>query len=289
MSGLPERVGVTTKKGLLMTILVSGATGTVGRHIVSQLLERGESVRALSRDPQRADLPEGVDVVRGDLTDADAFRRVVEGCGAVHFITFHGEFGETLTNGAELVAAVEAAGARRVSVLSGWDESTLEPALRESGLAWALLAPVEFMSNAREWAPEVVSDHRVRSLADWPSAMVHEADIAAVAVEVLLGAPAAGQTYYLTGPEALTPAERTARIAGALGEEVTWSRLTEDEERERLRAFGYDEGYVEFGVELAKNPPEIGQVVQDTVTRLTGRPGRTFAQWAHENVELFRA
>lgn len=272
-----------------MTILVSGATGTVGRHIVSQLVERGENVRALTRDPQRANLPEGVDIVRGSLTDADAVRRAVEGCDAVHFITFNGEFGETLANGAALVAAVEAAGVSRVSVLSGWDESTLEPALRESGLAWALLAPVEFMSNAREWAPEVVSDRRVRTLADWPSAMVHEADIAAVAVEVLLGGAADGQTYYLTGPEALTPAERTACIADALGEEVTWIRLTEEEERERLRAFGYDDGYVEFGIELAKNPPEIGQVVQDTVTRLTGRPGRTFAQWACENVEQFRS
>lgn len=272
-----------------MTILVSGATGTVGRHIVSQLRERGESVRALTRDPQRANLSEGIEVVRGDLTDVEAFRRAVEGCDAVHFITFNGEFGETLTNGPELVAAAEDAGVRRVSVLGGWDESTLEPALRESELAWALLAPVEFMSNAREWAPEVVSDRRVRTLADWPSAMVHEADIAAVAVAVLQGAPAEGQTYYLTGPEALTPAERTARIAEAIGEEVAWIRLTEDEERERLRSFGYDEGYVEFGVELALNPPEIGQVVQDTVTRLTGRPGRTFAQWAHENADLFRA
>lgn len=272
-----------------MTILVTGATGTVGRHIVGQLVERGRSVRALTRDPQRANLPEGVEVVRGDLTDADAFARAIEGCDAVHFITFNGEFGETLTNGVELVAAAEAAGVQRVSVLGGWDESTLEPALRESDLAWALLAPVEFMSNAREWAPEVVSDRRVRTLADWPSAMVHEADIAAVAVEVLLGAPAEGQTYYLTGPQALTPAERTACIADAIGEEVTWIRLTEDEERERLRAFGYDEGYVEFGVELAKNPPEIGQVVQDTVARITGRPGRTFAQWARENAGLFRA
>jgi uncharacterized protein YbjT (DUF2867 family) len=272
-----------------MTILVSGATGTVGRHIVDQLMDRGERVRALTRDPQRANLPAGVDVVRGDLTDADSFRQAAEGCDAVHFITFNGEFGETLTNGPDLVAAAEAAGVRRVSVLSGWDESTLEPALQTSGLAWALLAPVEFMSNAREWAPEIASDRRVRTLANWPSAMVHEADIAAVAVEVLLGAPAEGQTYYLTGPEALTPAERTARIAEAIGEDVTWIRLTEEEERERLRAFGYDEGYVEFGVELAKNPPAIGQSVQDTVTRLTGRPGRTFAQWARENAELFRA
>ncbi|WP_309103364.1 NAD(P)H-binding protein [Microbacterium sp.] len=275
-----------------MTILVTGATGTVGRHVVRQLLDRGESVRALSRDPQRANLPHQVEVIRGDLADAESFGRAVDGCEAVHLITFTGEFGEPLTNGPELIAAAEKAGVRRASVLGGWDQSTLEPALESAHLPWALLAPVEFMANAREWAPEIVSDRRVRTLADWPSAMVHEADIAAVAVQVLLDASGdltGGQTYQLTGPEALTPAERAARIGAALGEEVTWLQLTEDEERERLRSFGYDEDYVEFGIELAKNPPVIGQVVQDTVPRLTGRPGRTFAQWAQENVELFRS
>ncbi|WP_243230215.1 SDR family oxidoreductase [Microbacterium sp. CIAB417] len=271
-----------------MTILVTGATGSVGRHIVDQLVERGERVRALTRDPARARLPRDVDAVRGDLTDLESMRSAMEGCDAVHFITFDGAFGTTLQNGPELVELAEAAGIRRISVLGGWDESTLEPALRAASIPWAQLAPVEFMTNALEWAPEIAGTRRVRTLAAWPSAMVHPADIAAVAVVLLTEDDHDGRTYYLTGPEALTPAERASRIGDALGEEVTWVQLSEEEERERLRGYGYDEEYVEFGLELAKNPPEIGQVVQDTVTRLTGQPGRTFAQWARENAAAFR-
>lgn len=271
-----------------MTILVTGATGKVGRHIVQQLVERGADVRALTRDPDRAKFPDGVVAVRGDLTDTESVRAALEGCEAVHFITFTGDFTSTLENGAELVAAAESAGIRRVSVLGSWDESTLEPALRASSLPWAQLAPVEFMSNALEWAPEITANRRVRTLADWSSAMVHEADIAAVAVAVLTEDGHGGQTYFLTGPEALTPRERADRIGAALGEDVSWVRLTEGEERERLRSYGYDEDGVAFGIELATNPPEVGQVVQDTVTRLTGQPGRTFAQWAQENVDAFR-
>lgn len=112
--------------------------------------------------------PVSLGEVAAHLTDVETFRQAVESCVAVHLITFNGEFGETLTNGTELVAAAEAAGVQRVSVLSGWDESTVEPALRESDLDWALLAPVESMSNAREWALEIVSERRVRTLADWP-------------------------------------------------------------------------------------------------------------------------
>ncbi|WP_460797113.1 NAD(P)H-binding protein [Microbacterium sp. GXF0217] len=271
-----------------MTILVTGATGNVGRHVVAQLAERGESVRALTRTPERAQFPDGVVAVQGDLTDLDSMRAAMAGCEAVHFITFDGATGAPLQNGADLVALAAASGVRRISVLGGWVESTLEPALRTGTVAWAQLAPVEYMTNALEWAPEVAEHRRVRTLADWPSAMVHADDIAAAAIVLLTEDGHDGQLYYLTGPEALTPAERAARLGEALGERVEWIHLDEDEEIERLRALGHDEEYVAFGLELAKNPPEVGQTVQDTVTRLTGQPGRTFAQWARENVEAFR-
>ncbi|MFB7250995.1 SDR family oxidoreductase [Microbacterium sp. NPDC056234] len=271
-----------------MTILVTGATGNVGRRIVAQLAERGESVRALTRHPEQAQFPEGVVAVQGDLTDLDSMRAAMDGCEAVHFITFDGATGAPLHNGTELVALAEASGVRRISVLGGWFESTLEPALRAGSIPWAQLAPVEYMTNTFDWTPEVAQHRRVRTLADWPSAMIHADDIAAVAIVLLTQDGHDGQVYYLTGPEALTPAERAARIGAALGETVEWIHLTEDEERERLRSLDYGEEYVAFGVELAKNPPQVGQIVQDTVTRLTGQPGRTFAQWARENADAFR-
>lgn len=117
---------------------------------------------------------------------------------------------------------------------------------------------------------------------------MHEADIAAVAVTALTQDGHAGQTYPLTGPEALTPVERTRILAEATGEDIAFVHLSEDAERARLRGYGYDEDYVEFGIQLATSTPDVAAVVLPTVTDVTGRPARTFAQWAHEHAEHFR-
>lgn len=271
-----------------MTILVTGATGTIGRHLVHQLHEARHPVRALTRTPASADLPAGVEVVAGDLTDPSTLGPVFDGVTAVHLITFGGDDGEPLATGPALVDLATGAGVRRVTVLGGWDESTVEPALRGSTLGWTVLAPGEFMSGALEWADAVREQGVVRQLATWPSAVVHDADIAAVAVVALTEDGHAGRTYPITGPEALTPAERVRLIGEAVGREVGFEQLDEDQERERLRSYGYPEDYVEFGIRLATDPPAQAPVVHPTVERVTGRPARTFAQWAVENADAFR-
>lgn len=271
-----------------MTILVTGATGTVGRHLVGQLTDAGHPVRALTRDPAAANLPDGVDVVAGDLTDPATLTQAFDGVTAAHLITFGGDDGEPLTTGPQLVQLAIQARVRRVSVLGGWDESSVEAALRASDVAWTLLAPVEFMSGALEWANSVREHGVVRSLANWPSAVVHEADIAAVAMTALTQDGHAGQTYPITGPQALTVAERTRLIGGALGRDVAFEQLTEDQERDRLRSYGHPEDHVEFGIQLAMNPPPQAGVVHPTVEQVTGRPAHTFAQWASEHADAFR-
>lgn len=276
-----------------MTILATGATGatgTVGRHLVQQLLESGRRVRALTREPSRADLPDGVELVRGDLTAPDTLAPALDGVTGLHLITFGGgDEGEPLTTGPELVQLATRAGVRHVTVLGGWEETSVEGALRAGDLDWTVLAPVEFMSGALEWADAVRAEGTVRLLGTWPSAVVHEADIAAEALTALTEDGHAGRTYPITGPQALTPAERTRLIGEAIGRDVTFEQLTEDQERERLRSYGYPEDYVEFGIQLATNPPDQAPVVQPTVEQVTGRPGRAFAQWATENADAFRA
>jgi uncharacterized protein YbjT (DUF2867 family) len=259
-----------------MTILVAGATGTVGSHIVTQLAEAGHDVRALSRS--KAEPP----YVQGDL--ADAATLPLDGVTALHLITFSGD--TPLTNGAEIVARARRAGVRRITVLSGWEESSVEQALRESDIGWTLLQPVEFMSNAVEWAESVRTERVVRSFANWPSSVVHEADIAAVAVTALVEEGHAGRTHMITGPEALTAQQRAAEIGRALGEEVRFEKLTEEQERARLEPYGPD--YVEFGIALGANPPDTAALVLPTVEQVTGRPARTFAQWADEHAASFR-
>jgi uncharacterized protein YbjT (DUF2867 family) len=105
-----------------MTILITGATGTVGRHLVQQLADAGQAVRAQTRNPAPAELPAGVDVVAGDLTDPATLAGACDGVTAAHLITLGGDDGESLTTGAELVGLAVRAGVRRVTVRGGWDE-----------------------------------------------------------------------------------------------------------------------------------------------------------------------
>jgi uncharacterized protein YbjT (DUF2867 family) len=274
-----------------MTILVTGATGTVGRQIVAQLVERGLPVRALTRNPAAARLPAAVEVAYGDLAAPQSLTPALEGVTALHLITVTGDgYADhaSLQTGPEIVELAAKAGVRRVSVLSGWDESSVEEALRAGDLGWTQLLCVEFMANALDWAESIRAEGVVRVFGNHPGAVVHEADIAAVAVAALIEEGHAGRSYSLTGPQALTPAERARQIGEALGREIRFEELSEERYRATLRAAGESDEMIEFAVQLGANPPDAGSVVLPTVEEVTGRPGRTFAQWATEHAAAFR-
>jgi uncharacterized protein YbjT (DUF2867 family) len=177
---------------------------------------------------------------------------------------------------------------RRVSVLSGWEESSVEQALRAGDLGWTRLLCVEFMANALDWAASIRDEGVVRVFGNHPGAVVHEADIAAVAVAALTEDGHAGRSYLLTGPEALTPAGRAGLIGAAVGREIRFEEMSEEQYRAALRAAGESDEMIEFAVRLGAAPPEAGSAVLPTVEQVTGRPGRTFAQWAAEHAAAFR-
>ncbi len=273
-----------------MTILVTGATGTVGRHVVGELIEAGQRVRALTRDPARASFPAGVEVVAGDLTVTDSLVPVLEGVTAVHLITFGGDDYGSLRNGQEIVDLAVKAGVRRVTVLGGWDEGTLEPAVKASSLSWTFLQPTEFMANALQWAESIRTEGVVREpFAGATTAMVHEADIAAVAARALVEDGHAGRAYGLTGPERLNIPDKVRVIGEAIGRQIRFVELTEQEAREKMAAEGQPEELIEFLVNVFGNVPEEPNIVNSNVEKVTGRPARTFAEWAAEHADAFRA
>lgn len=271
-----------------MRILVTGATGQVGRHLVEELHRGAHDVRALTRHPGNATFPDGIQVVEGDLTKTETLRSAFDGVDAIHFITFGGDDFADLTNGPELVDLAERSGVRRATVLGGWSPTSVETALERSSIDRTLLQPVEFMANTLEWADELRASGTLSALATYPSATVHEADIAAVAARAFTERGHAGRTYPLTGPEALTPQERLRILAEETGSDFSFVQLTEEQERARLRGYGYDDDYVEFGIQLATNPPATAGRILPTVQDVTGSPARTFAQWARENAARFR-
>ncbi|MFF6876127.1 NAD(P)H-binding protein [Streptomyces sp. NPDC012474] len=271
-------------------ILVTGATGTVGRQVVAELLDRGHEVRALTRDAARASFPAGVEVVEGDLTEPDGLAPALEGVTGLHLITFGGAAFSPLETGPRLLELARSAGVRRVTVLHGGGPTPLEDAVRaDDGVDGTVLMPVEFMANALEWADGIVAAGEVREpFVDRLSSMVHEGDIGAVAAVALTQEGHGGQEYVITGPEVLTVGDKVKTIAAAVGREITLIELTKEEAVAQWRAAGLPEDVVGFLLEAYGNTPEVGRTVSGVVEKVTGRPARSFAQWAAEHADTFR-
>lgn len=268
-----------------MRILIAGSTGTVGRQIVAQLVAQGHSVRALTRNPE-ATLP-GAEMFVGNLTDPASLAPALEGIEALHLITFDGGGYQPLETGADIVELAGRAGVKRVTVLGGNEESAIEKALRDSDLAWTVVQPVEFMANALAWASAV----RGAGVISEPfisrrSAMVHEADIAAVAVAALTQDGHGGKVYTVTGPAALTVSDKVEMLSKAIGREIRLDELTEAQARAKWAGEGLAAQIIDFLI-WAYDTPEVGYTVASTVREVTGQPARTFAQWCAENARAF--
>ncbi|TVX92396.1 SDR family oxidoreductase [Paenibacillus agilis] len=269
-----------------MTILVTGATGTVGRHVVDQLLRRGQKVRALTRNPQ-AILPEGVEIAVGDLSDPSTLDAAFEGVTAIHLMTTGAEY-VPLQTGLEIVALAKKAGVRKVTVLWTGEKGSVEQAVEASDLEWTQLQPVEFMSNVRKWTDSISKEGIVRDLFSGSlNASVHEADIGRVAAVALTEDGHAGKEYILTGPEVLSVTDQVRIIGEAIGQTLTLLETTEEEEREQMRKMGVREDVINFVISWHLNPPPIAYTVLPTIEEVLGQPAYTFKQWAEENASYF--
>ncbi|HEU5108113.1 MAG TPA: NAD(P)H-binding protein, partial [Micromonosporaceae bacterium] len=196
-----------------MTILVTGATGNVGRNVVEGLVRAGAKVRALTRTPDRFRFPDEVEVVGGDLAAPETVRPALAGVEALYLFPLAyltpqiRSFEDVITTEA-IVGLAAAAGVGRVVMLGSSDPDFLglERVVEESGMAWTILRPGEFAVNKLDqWGPSIRSGDVVRTAyADAWGTPIHEADIADVAVAALLEDGHAGAHYELTGPAALT-------------------------------------------------------------------------------------
>lgn len=268
-----------------MTTLVTGATGNTGRHVVAELVRRGEHVRALTRDPRAAArrLPAGVELVAGTHNEPDTLDGALEGVDRLHLTVTAG----TAEAGPRLVQRAVEAGVQRFTVVWGGAVGPAEQAVAESGVEWTRLEPQEFMSNTLTWVDSIRAEGIVREPYDHPSALVHEADIAAVAAAALLDDGHAGRAYNLTGPETLTPRERIAILSRATGREISLVPMTHEEAVERLMASGVSRADADYVIGWYAAPNAEAVTVVDTVERVTGRAPRTFAQWVAEHAERF--
>ncbi|WP_030564536.1 NAD(P)H-binding protein [Streptomyces aureocirculatus] len=281
-------------------IVVTGATGNVGRALVSLLADEGVPVRALTRDPARAGaMPGGAEVVRfAPSAEPAAMAEAFAGADALFLHLAAG--GE---HTAALLEAARAGGVRHVVALSSiivdHDDAAghplhdvhaaLEEHVRASGLDWTFLRPGAFSTNARQWAAQIRAGDTVRGpFAKLLLAPVHEGDIAAVAARALLDtATHTGAVHSLTGPEALTTEEQVHQLGRALGRDLRYVEISPAEVTPDM--FPHVEPEM-LPVFLASLGAAVGgdTDLTTTVRDVTGRPARTFARWAEEHADDFR-
>ncbi|MCK7622343.1 NAD(P)H-binding protein [Streptomyces sp. RS10V-4] len=278
-------------------ILVTGATGNVGRAVVGELVAAGADVRALVRRPEAAGLPGEVQVFGGDLSRPESLERALAGSDTVFLV-----WPFLATEGAPAVVEAIARQARRVVYLSssGVDEraerqtdpinqlhAEMERLLAGSGVAWTVLRANTLASNARGWAEQIRTTDAVRGPDIAATAVVHERDVAAVARRVLTEDGHAGATYVLTGPEVLSRADQVRAIGEAIGRPVRFESVPVQVARQRMLADGRPPALVEALLASAESRP-ASHVITSTVAALTGAPARTFHAWAEEHAGIFR-
>jgi uncharacterized protein YbjT (DUF2867 family) len=258
-------------------IVVTGATGNIGRPLVAALESAGEEVRAVSRRGPFA----------GDLSDAASLRPAFEGASAV-FLLLPPDFRGPLEPVLE-----QAAGARVVLLSSqgvgtGRHPSFFEDAVRASGLQWTILRPGGFASNALQWAESVRSSRTLSApFGDVALPLIDPADIAAVAAAVLVDSSHAGLTYELTGPALISPRDQAAAIGTAVGEPVQFVSQTREEALSSFLNFMPPE-VAEATLDILGSPSPAEQWVSPDVSQVLGRPPRPFVDWAARNAVTFK-
>ncbi|GAA1224352.1 hypothetical protein GCM10009676_02330 [Prauserella halophila] len=271
------------------TVLVTGATGQVGRHVVAGLRDAGVRVRALTRDPDTADLPGDVEVVAGSQLDTVELARHLDDVSAV-FLMLPGFDLDALAESVDVLGervrhvVLLSSGAVRDDVSPGDQpgpiahaHAVVEEAIRATGVSWTFLRPYGFAANSLAWAPAIRSRRPVAMVApEVPTAPVDERDIAAVAVRALTEDGHEGARHELTGPELLTPARQLEVIGEVTGRHVTWEEQpAEDWARSLLGPDTPDEVIAGMVADLTDRDP----VRTDTVARVTSRPAHTYRDW----------
>ena len=283
----------------MLRILVIGATGTVGRQVVSQLASREIPVRTLVRNPQTADLPPQVEIVRGDLTVPDSLEPCLAGIDTVFLVW--------TAPPSAVAAALDriTRQARRIVFLSAplktphplFQQNNalrtlteqIERRIDTSSREWTFLRPGMFAANSLNWwAPQIRSGNLVRwPYLDVPTAPVDERDIAAVGVRALTEDSHNHAEYVLTGPQSLTHREQISTIADVLGRELRIEELSPDEAR-RVGLPSVPSGAENMLLNAWAAAAGQPAYFTSTVEQITGIPPRTFRQWITDHVSAFQ-
>ena len=276
-----------------MTIVVTGATGNVGRPLVSELAAAGARVRAVTRTPEAAGFPDGVEAV---YSAVDA----LPGAAAVFLNSraLGGELADVVAlarrSGVTKLVALSAINAdddfsRQPSRFRGDRNKEVEQLAVDSGLDWVSLRPAVFASNfVGMWSAQVRAGDVVGGpYAAASAAPIVETDIAAVAAQALLTDELVGQRIPLTGPQALTNSELVETIGTVLGRPLRYLEVPADVVRQRFIGLGLGAEFADAYTAMLADALDKPALVTREVEKITGRPATSFAQWVSDHRDLF--
>ena len=284
-----------------MTILVTGATGTVGRHVVDQLLQRGADVRALVRDPAKADLPAGVALAQGDLLDVDALRAALSGVSTLFLL--NAVVPDEFTQALVALNLAREAGVERLVYLSVIHSDVyvnvphfagkfgVERMIERMGFSATILRPAYFMQNDLT-IKDAITGHGVYPMPVGAKglAMVDARDIGEVAAIELLRRDAGERALPLeridvVGPDTLRGADLAALWSDVLQRPVAYGGDDTAAFEQNLRRFmpawaAYDMRLMAERFQSDGMVPDAGDVA--CLSALLGRPLRSYRQFAEE-------
>ncbi len=266
-----------------MTILVTGATGNIGRRVVDQLLDLGiTDIVALTANPEKAALPDEVRVVTGYLGRPHTLSAALDGVDRVYLAPLPATLDVTLD-------MIVGAGVSYLVALSGsahWQEHADTVARAE--VASTQLGPGEFCENFSMWGPQIAATGTVREpYPDLVEAPVSMDDIARVAAHLLADPTDAhvGRMYDLTGPESLTRVQIAEQVGIGLGRPVRFETCSRADAEAALRPTmgAAATFYLDTIASFVDQPQAANALVAD----LTGTPAMSMAQWAAANADQF--
>ncbi|UOU97015.1 SDR family oxidoreductase [Chryseobacterium daecheongense] len=284
-------------------ILITGATGSVGTHLVKKLVNMNVSFRAFVRNKDQGDLMAGLpqaEIAIGDLSDTDSLAQTLQGIEKAFLLTNSSEHAEELQ--LNFVNAAHKAGVKHIVKLSqiAADETStvrflryhamVENRIRELGMNYTFLRANLFMQGLIAFGHSIKYEGKFYgSLGDASVSAVDIRDIAGVAAKVLTEPGHENKIYDITGPETITHFQMAEILSRILETQVTYMDLNAEQMHGALTVAGFPkwqiEGLIEDYAHYARG--EASEVF-DTVHHMTGQPAITFEQFVHDYKEFFK-
>ncbi|WP_433192601.1 NAD(P)H-binding protein [Nocardia sp. CA-107356] len=278
-------------------IVVTGATGNIGRTLVQHLVTADEQVIAVSRGNQDIALPDGVQHRQADLADPESLSPAIENADAL-FLLLTGPQLVTGPDPARFVEVAAAGGIKKLVLLSSQATGTrpglasharlhaFESALQQSDLDWTILRPTGFFSNTYAWIESIRAEQLIAApFADIALPAIDPVDIAEVAATVLR-TDHSGRVYELTGPAAISPREQAQAVEAALGTSLRFVELTREQARSGMLRF-MPADVADGTLDILGTPTPAEQQVSGDIEAVLGRPATSYAEWARRNRAVF--